>query len=61
MAIEWDDAKLGTGLPDIDEQHKEWIRRFKRVRACRNERPGSCNYFQHTGFPRAIYRDPFLA
>ena len=28
MAIEWDDAKLGTGLPDIDEQHKEWIRRY---------------------------------
>ncbi len=28
MPIEWDEAKLGTGLPDIDEQHKEWIRRF---------------------------------
>ena len=28
MPIEWDDAKLGTGLSDIDEQHKEWIRRF---------------------------------
>jgi hemerythrin len=28
MPIEWDDAKLGTGLPDIDEQHREWIRRY---------------------------------
>ena len=28
MPIEWNDVKLGTGLPDIDEQHKEWIRRF---------------------------------
>jgi hemerythrin-like metal-binding protein len=28
MPIEWDDEKLGTGLPDIDEQHKEWIRRY---------------------------------
>jgi hemerythrin len=28
MAIEWDHDKMTTGLPDIDEQHKEWIRRF---------------------------------
>jgi hemerythrin len=28
MAIEWHEAKLGTGLPNIDEQHKEWVRRF---------------------------------
>ena len=28
MAIEWNEAKLGTGLPDIDEQHKEWLRRY---------------------------------
>ena len=28
MSIEWDEAKLGTGLPDIDAQHKEWLRRY---------------------------------
>jgi hemerythrin len=28
MSIEWDEAKLSTGLRDIDAQHKEWIRRF---------------------------------
>jgi hemerythrin len=28
MPIEWDDAKFGTGLPDIDDQHREWLRRF---------------------------------
>jgi len=28
MPIEWDEAKLGTGLPDIDAQHKEWLRRY---------------------------------
>ena len=33
MPIEWDDAKLGTGLPDIDEQHKEWLRRFNQFDA----------------------------
>jgi hemerythrin len=28
MAIEWNDEKMATGLPEIDAQHKEWIRRF---------------------------------
>ncbi len=28
MPITWDQAALGTGLPDIDEQHMEWIRRY---------------------------------
>ena len=28
MAIEWNEAKLGTGLPDIDEQHRERLRRY---------------------------------
>ena len=28
MPIEWDETKFGTGLPDIDDQHKEWLRRF---------------------------------
>jgi hemerythrin-like metal-binding protein len=28
MTIVWDEAKLGTGLPDIDAQHKEWLRRY---------------------------------
>ena len=28
MPIEWNEAILGTGLPDIDEQHREWLRRY---------------------------------
>jgi len=28
MTIVWDEAKLGTGLPDIDAQHKEWLHRY---------------------------------
>jgi hemerythrin-like metal-binding protein len=28
MAIEWNEAKLATGFPEIDAQHKEWIRRI---------------------------------
>ena len=28
MAIEWNEAKLGTGQPDIDAQHREWLRRY---------------------------------
>ena len=28
MAIEWNEAKLGTGLTDIDAQHREWLRRY---------------------------------
>ena len=28
MAIEWDYAQMTTGLPEIDEEHKEWLRRF---------------------------------
>jgi len=28
MAIEWDYARMTTGLPGIDAEHQEWIRRF---------------------------------
>jgi hemerythrin len=28
MPIVWEEATLGTGMSDIDEQHREWIRRF---------------------------------
>jgi hemerythrin-like metal-binding protein len=28
MAIEWNDEKMATGFPEIDAQHKEWIRRI---------------------------------
>jgi hemerythrin len=28
MTIKWDYEKMTTGLPEINEQHKEWIRRF---------------------------------
>ena len=28
MPIEWNEAILGTGQPDIDEQHQEWLRRY---------------------------------
>ena len=27
MSIIWDDAKFGTGVPEIDAQHIEWLRR----------------------------------
>ena len=28
MAIEWNAEKMATGFPEIDAQHKEWIRRI---------------------------------
>jgi hemerythrin len=28
MALEWEYEKMTTGLADIDDEHKEWIRRF---------------------------------
>jgi len=28
MAIVWNEAKFGTSVPEIDTQHKEWLRRF---------------------------------
>ncbi len=28
MAIKWNYEKMSTGLSEIDEQHKEWFRRF---------------------------------
>jgi hemerythrin len=33
MAVEWDYAQMTTGVPEIDEEHKEWIRRFKEFEA----------------------------
>jgi hemerythrin len=26
MTIIWNDEKFGTGVPELDEQHKEWLR-----------------------------------
>jgi hemerythrin-like metal-binding protein len=28
MRIEWDPEKMGTGVPEVDRQHREWIRRY---------------------------------
>ena len=28
MSIVWDNAKFGTGLQEVDAQHKEWLHRF---------------------------------
>lgn len=28
MTILWDEEKMTTGVPEIDAQHREWIRRF---------------------------------
>ncbi len=28
MAIAWNNEKMATGFPEIDAQHKEWIRRI---------------------------------
>ena len=28
MIIKWDQEKMTTGVPDVDAQHQEWIRRY---------------------------------
>lgn len=28
MAIKWDPQKMATGVPEVDAQHQEWIRRY---------------------------------
>ena len=28
MAIEWNAERMATGLPEVDAQHREWIRRI---------------------------------
>jgi hemerythrin-like metal-binding protein len=28
MQINWDPKKMATGVPEVDAQHQEWIRRF---------------------------------
>jgi hemerythrin len=28
MAINWDLEKMATGVPEVDAQHQEWIRRY---------------------------------
>ncbi len=28
MPIEWNEEVMTTGIPEVDAQHKEWIRRF---------------------------------
>ncbi len=28
MSINWDPEKMTTGVPDVDAQHQEWIRRY---------------------------------
>ena len=28
MIIKWDPEKMATGVPEVDEQHQEWIRRY---------------------------------
>ena len=30
MAIEWNAERMATGLPEVDSQHQEWIRRFNK-------------------------------
>ena len=29
MEIEWNAERMATGLPEVDTQHQEWIRRFR--------------------------------
>jgi hemerythrin len=50
MPIEWDDAKLGTGLPDIDEQHREWIRRFNEFDVAVMNGQGTATIFNTLAF-----------
>ena len=40
MAIEWDDS-LSTGVAEIDDEHKEWIRRFNEFDRMVMEKRGS--------------------
>ncbi len=28
VGIQWNESRMSTGIPQIDEQHKEWIARF---------------------------------
>ncbi len=28
MSIKWDPKKMATGVPEVDAQHQEWIRRY---------------------------------
>jgi hemerythrin len=40
MTIEWNQEKMTTGVPEIDAQHKEWIRRFNEFEAAVVNRKG---------------------
>ena len=31
MAITWDEASMGTGLPEIDREHQEWLDYFNKL------------------------------
>jgi hemerythrin len=50
LPIEWDDAKLATGLPDIDSQHREWIHRFNEFDAAVEKGQGSDVIFRTLAF-----------
>ena len=30
MIIKWDPEKMATGVPEVDAQHQEWIRRYNK-------------------------------
>jgi len=50
MAIVWNDDKMKTGVRNIDEQHKEWIRRFDEFDRAIAEKKGEQAIREALGF-----------
>jgi hemerythrin len=60
MAVEWDYAQMTTGLSEIDEEHKEWIRRFNEFEAAVVEGQG-LEEIRHTLHFLAQYTETHFA
>jgi hemerythrin len=60
MTVKWDYAQMTTGLPEIDEEHKEWIRRFNEFDAAVAEGQG-LEAIQHTLHFLAQYTETHFA
>jgi hemerythrin len=40
MIIKWDPEKMATGVPEVDAQHQEWIRRYNEFNEAVNQGKG---------------------
>jgi hemerythrin-like metal-binding protein len=40
MQINWDSKKMATGVPEVDAQHQEWIRRYNEFDAAVSQGKG---------------------